>query len=288
MAENSDSIEGNCQSLENLHLYNELEKCTSASGEQAAPRSETPKLILCDSWYGFPSQKRPRKERICAVSRQLVNFLEWRLGFEPNFPPHANRCQIHLLGSGVDVEAIRDRMQDIAAEQSAPGKYDSEIIYKSNLDIHEAIQQWKNNINNTDVEPVYLSPDASESLSVLSRPPPVVIVGMLIDRRITSDRSRKRAEDTLNLRAVKLPLNELNVKEMCSEEPLNVDTVMELMQRWWFNCDKLETDLPLRDDDAGDIKHDLAANQYKKCFVKAAAWAMKSHRDRHPNRPIHL
>ena len=233
---------------------------------------EKSNLILCDAWYGFPSQKGPRKERICAVSRQLFNFLHWK--HEAKLL--SKECKVHLLGKDSDIGAIQDRMGEIAAEKSKEKiKYSSQIEFKSNVDIREAIQQWKQK-DGDEKEVYYLSPDATETLSCTSRPPSAVVVGMLIDRRITSDRSKKRAEESLHLQPVKLPLDELKVKGICSEEPLNIDTVMELMLRWWNSCDKLEEQL----EKAG-------ASQYRKCFVEAAAWAMKSHRDRHPNRTVH-
>ena len=132
---------------------------------------------------------------------------------------------------------------------------------------------------------VYLSPDAAETLPATSRPPRIVIVGMLIDRRITEDRSRRRAEDSLKIRAAKLPLDELSVKELSSSEPLNVDTVMELMQRWYWNCDRLEQKLQQISSSGTIIEDD--SRLYKKCFLEAAAWSMKSMKDRHPNRTVH-
>ncbi|KAL3789928.1 hypothetical protein HJC23_010613 [Cyclotella cryptica] len=295
MAEENDTIEHNRQSLDNLHL-NDKQECTAAehkldqgSSQTSLLREKPPNIILCDAWYGFPSQKRPRKERICAVSRQLVNFLTWRLEYKPNFPRNAYDCQVHLLGKDLDVRAVRDRIHDIVAEKftTSSREYDNEIIFKPNVDVCEATQQVKNECKDENFEVVYLSPDASDTLSLLSPPPPVVIVGMLIDRRITSDRSRKRAEESLNMRAVKLPLNELNAREISSEEPLNVDTVMEIMQRWWFNCDKLENQLFARDDQGEVVKNDACEDEYKKCFIDAASWALKSHRERHPNRTVH-
>ena len=270
---NDGSNEVPCGALGKLSLHDE----TTANPNDSSLETK-PNIILCDAWYGFPQQTRPRKERICAVSRQLVNFLQWRqcanLG--------AEQCQVHLLGSEVDVTSVQQRITDIIDKEDTSGKCIGQIHYKSNVDIHDAIQQWRNTYSTND-EVVYLSPDASEALSPTAPPPRVVIVGMLIDRRITSDRSKKRAEEYLNLRAVKLPLNELNVKEMCSEEPLNVDTVMELMQRWWTNCDKLEEIHNARKSD----KMYIGPSKYREGFVKAAAFAIKSHRDRHPNRPIH-
>jgi hypothetical protein len=110
---------------------------------------------------------------------------------------------------------------------------------------------------------------------------------MLIDRRITEGRSRRRAEDLLNIRAAKLPLDELSVKELSSSEPLNVDTVMELMQRWWNNCDKLEQRIHDKVVENNDSNTEALSQLYKRCFLEAAAWSMKSQRDRHPNRTLH-
>ena len=50
-----------------------LENSIDVQQSSSSP-SSSPPIIICDAWYGFPSQKRPRKERINAVSRQLSNF----------------------------------------------------------------------------------------------------------------------------------------------------------------------------------------------------------------------
>jgi hypothetical protein len=272
---NDDSNRLPCGAFEKLTLHYETPVDTH---DVAGSSLETkPNIILCDAWYGFPEQRRPRKERICAVSRQLVNFLQWRQSAKLG----AEQCQVHLLGSEVDVTSVQQRIVEIVEKEDTSGNCISQIDYKPNVDIHEAIERWKNSYS-TNEEVVYLSPDASETLSPTARPPNVVIVGMLIDRRITSDRSRKRAEESLNLRAVKLPLDELDVKEMCSQEPLNVDTVMELMQRWWINCDELE-EIRL----ASSEKICADPSKYREGFIRAAAFAIKSHRERHPNRTIH-
>ena len=131
---------------------------------------------------------------------------------------------------------------------------------------------------------MYLSPDASYTLPSTSPPPRVAIIGMLIDRRITTDRSRVRAEETLKIKAAKLPLDELNVKELTSQEPLNVDTVMELMQRWWWNCDRAKQHFEKAKNGESKVPSDVI---YKKCFLEAAAWAMKTQREWHPNGTVH-
>lgn len=263
-------------------------------------RSDARPAILCDAWYGFPSQKRPRRERVNAVSRQLSNFLEWRRSAQPRTAPSSSSsatshrgegCQVSLLGSAEDVEAVRRRMAEIDDGSRCSG-----MAFRPDVDVLEYANQQSTNNDDEDAihsgeaeanhdsstagshdEVVYLSPDATDSLPTTSPPPRVVVVGMLIDRRVKADRSRARAEEALKVRSARLPLDELNVKELSSSEPLNVDTVMELVQRWWWNCEELER--------GGQVPSEAS---YRKCFVDAAARAMKTQRDRHPNRTIHL
>ncbi|KAL3827191.1 hypothetical protein ACHAXA_006746 [Cyclostephanos tholiformis] len=111
---------------------------------------------------------------------------------------------------------------------------------------------------------------------------------MLVDRRITAYRSLARAEGVLKLRAAKLPLHELNVRGLTCREPLNVDTVMELMQRWHWNCDGMEKRRELEMIMGGSGSTSEASSLYRSCFLEAAARAMKTQRERHPNRTIHL
>mmetsp|Transcript_36215 Transcript_36215/g.76112 ORF Transcript_36215/g.76112 Transcript_36215/m.76112 type:complete len:307 (-) Transcript_36215:1008-1928(-) len=271
----------------NLGLGEEL-KQSEENSVQTSSRTETsvslacsqsPPILICDAWYGFPKQKRPRKERINAVSRQLSNFLEWRAS---EVSGAKYECHVSLLGSEGDVTAVYARVNDLdnQAHSTNISNRKEKVDFQCNVNMHEFIDQQK--AKGID-EVVYLSPDAPHTLSSNSPPPNAAIVGMLIDRRITTDRSRIRAEETLELRAVKLPLDELNVKELTSQEPLNVDTVMELMQRWWWNCDKVKQkckDLVVSDEARSDM--------YRKCFLEAAAWAMKTQRERHPNRTVHL
>ena len=133
---------------------------------------------------------------------------------------------------------------------------------------------------------VYLSPDASEVLCPSSEPPSVVVVGMLVDRRICRNRSKNRAEsirlqDTscelspqinrtciAQLRCARLPLESMNVSDILIDEPLNIDTVMEMTVRWRNNWTE-------------------TSDRGSKCFTTAASQAMLTHRGRHPNRIIH-
>jgi hypothetical protein len=242
--------------------------------------------LICDAFYGFPAQKRPRKERINAVSKQLTNFLQWRRqaavstssSYECN-----SYCRVSVLGNEDDVQAVQNRMNELAAHAvsvdskediTASASDDDDVEFKSNITIHRFLENEGVDIEN---EVVYLSPDAHDTLSSTLPPPRIVVIGMLIDRNVTTNRSLGQAK-TLMLKAAKLPLDELNVRKLIPEEPLNVDTVMELMQRWHWNFDKLSTQRHECDVDA----------ERKKAFIDAVAWAMKSQRDRHPNRTIHL
>ncbi|KAL7523998.1 hypothetical protein ACHAWF_000779 [Thalassiosira exigua] len=260
--------------------------CSVARGPPSSPPPSSsrpvpppPPSILCDAWYGFPRQRRPRRERINAVARQVSNFLDWRASC--NIGTCRPGCRVSLIGDEGDVGAVSHRMKELRNQgqlRQSTDSCDAAMDFESNVSIHEFLDRQQT-ASMGDV--VYLSPDASIALSTDVPPPRTVIIGMLIDRRITEDRSRIRAETTLKLRAAKLPLGELNIKELISKEPLNVDTVMELMQRWWWNCDRLES----QKEAIGD---ELQPNAYRTCFLEAAAWAMKTQRDRHPNRTIHM
>jgi hypothetical protein len=306
--------DGDFLSLERLHLHGtkaessvaddciggEDEKGTGAANTSddvsspvmsPASASMPNPIILCDAWYGFPQQKRPRKERIYAVSRQLANFLQWREEYCPKQTNsgdviQSKSCSVCLLGTGNDVQAVKDRVCEIEGQVSTShntNKWKVQVEFAADVDIHRYLERRVSNGHKNDA--VYLSPDAEGTLSTTCRPPCIVIIGMLIDRRVTTHRSRLRAEETLNIRTVTLPLDELNVKELTSKEPLNVDIVMELMQRWWYNCDKLELKLSQIDK---DLSEEAVGSLYKRCFVEAAAWAMKSQRERHPNRTVHI
>ena len=75
--------------------------------------------IICDAGYGFPRAKRPRRERIGAVSRQLYNYLIWK---KQQSPPQQssqpsivnnNDVHLHMMGSMEDWKCIQDRIQEL-------------------------------------------------------------------------------------------------------------------------------------------------------------------------------
>lgn len=276
----ADAVTDAAQALDRLQVSKDT-KTTLDDCKQDAPAP----IILCDAFYGFPTQKRPRNERVRAVSRQLTNFLQWRSEASVRNSKN-NHSDVYVLGTGKDIESVKSRVDELGTQTKASTE---EIIFQPDIEIHEFLDQQKSTQDSVQEEVIYLSPDATYTLPTTCRPPRIVIVGMLIDRRITEDRSRRRAEESLKIRAAKLPLDELRVTELSSCEPLNVDTVMELMQRWRWNCDKVEERLQQiegSEKSEGD-RTEKYNHLYKKCFIEAAAFAMKSQRDRHPNRTVH-
>ena len=155
----------------------------------------------------------------------------------------------------------------------------------------------------------YLSPDADETLNPKETPPSIVIVGMLVDRKVKQNRSKSRAEEiihkqscdddktnvseqekesvkddqnvlTSHLTCARLPLDALNTSDLGSDEALNIDTVLEMIQRWWYNYGKHSNSITTNEDNN-------KSNLQLKLFQDAAARAMLTHRNRHPKRTIH-
>jgi len=82
----------------------------------------------------------------------------------------------------------------------------------------------------------YLSPDADNVLSLEDGPPDVVIVGMLVDRLTQLNRSKERSLDIdENIYCARLPLHTIGASDLSSNEPLNIDTVLELITRQHWN-----------------------------------------------------
>jgi hypothetical protein len=225
-----------------------------------------------------------RKERILAVSKQIYNFLQWRKDYlkGKNHVKSTSISKVYVIGKAEDIRAIQKRIDeldsnhkndDIDVNKSIEGcKYMPDVLLEDLLNKHEIIHSKVSHA-------CYLSPDADQSLSAAQNPPQVVIVGMLVDRKVQPNRSKSRAKSVLEsqkgltmtdqtvLDCAKLPLDALNVSDLKSDEALNIDTVMEMIQRWWVNCSK--------------------EGPSKKAFVDASARSMLTHRNRHPVRTIH-
>lgn len=267
--------------------------------------------IICDAWYGLPTQKRPRKERVNAVARQLRNF-------ELFATAHANdtsslckkKCKVVLVGGASDVKVIGERLEKLWMDEE--GSIDGDCCYRVQLSPDTSVESLcaskpiiSNDANSDktaiasscedttnshhpeqlqqhddDDVAIYLSPNADHVLDPRKPPPRIVVVGMLIDRRVQPNRSLVRSQKLKTTLAARLPMEELRVEGLENSEALNVDTVLELMVRWWDGVDKLQQQQQDNDDIAqGDL--------LRRCFLEAATFAMMSHEDRHPNRAIH-
>lgn len=181
--------------LESLHIF-------EADAEKVP-------LLLCDMGYGLPREERPRKERLNAISRQLVNFLLWQKSAvnEPKAIVKVVACP--------DPASLLSRFLELWPEDTLPSHFS---ISQHSLETF---------VNHT---AIYLSPDAPRALDPHEPPPRVIIVGMLIDRRVQPNRSRQRAEK-MQLSLARWPA----LVGWDPQEPFNVDCILEGMQQWHWN-----------------------------------------------------
>ena len=91
----------------------------------------------------------------------------------------------------------------------------------------------------------------------------------------------------LEITAARLPMDELNVEGLETNEALNVDTVLEMMLYWWDKVDGLAAVCDTTDNKKQKKEAEKYEEMLRRCFVNAASAAMVSHEDRHPNRAIH-
>ena len=195
-------------------------------------------VILCDMGYGLPKEARSRKEKILAISRQLVNFLWWQQHHiqeneASNVNSNKNQCserryvmaRLEILDcpDSAAEEALKSRMEQLWSQENTKAKNVIPFPFPSNISFSERtlssfyadsnVQQKANDsvtMNPNRMKAVYLSPDASHSLDPSKPPPHTVVVGLLIDRRIQLNRSRQRAEK-LCLPAFQLPLSKAHL-----------------------------------------------------------------------------
>ena len=256
--------------------------------------AEPPSIIVCDAWYGLPTQKRPRRERVNAVARQLRNFEQSSLLQSTSHSSEQSRgIRVVLVGKGPDVKVIGERLDKLREEDNCKGERKEELIACKvelwpNVSVEEAcriVNKYALDCGSEANRPIYLSPDADKTLDPRKPPPRTVVVGMLIDRRVQPNRSNERA-NSIEITAARLPMDELNVEGLETNEALNVDTVLEMIVCWWDNVDGLAAAC-----DNGNNKQkkevEKQEEMLRRCFVNAASAAMVSHEDRHPNRAIH-
>lgn len=241
-----------------------LDRVSPNDDTSTTKHSNKPQILICDAGYGLPRETRPRKEKILAIVRQLVNFIEWQRRQEEtnNNITMAEIRVVACADEGVRQE-LEERILTLLDGTELPA-----YMSFSCQSLEDACQDM------VDDEVVYLSPDAEESLDPSQMPPRVVVVGLLIDRRIQPNRSNDRALK-LNIVSKRWPLEEC-FKEISANEPLNVDCIMEGMQQWWWNYkDQAKNAIGNHSDG-------------KEAFIQAALQAINHHAERHPSRPVHL
>jgi hypothetical protein len=245
-------------------------------------------LLVCDLGYGLPKEAKPQKEKILAITRQIVNFLLFQhqslrenkyawpacrllivLGTTAGSQEEGEIANIHKLH-----QTIHSRLKELWRREVDPSLSEFpdqyiEISHKCLPEVIEAMKTKNNQSNEEEVEKevVYLSPDAN---TILRKLPRIVIVGMLIDRRtIQVNRSLLRANQ-FQVNSARWPLEDATAGNSAwnVNEPLNVDCILEGMALWYWNKWQGHDD-------------DIAC-------MNAIRQALRHHEERHPERPRHI
>lgn len=223
-------------------------------------------ILICDAGYGLPREARPRREKVLAIARQLVNFLQFQEEYgEKNNHKYVAKVQVVGCKDEATLSALEDRTRELYGQDALPGH-----VSFSCQALEDFCDEKSQSVSN-EREATYLSPDAEVMLDPAGRPPAIAIVGLLIDRRVQPNRSNDRASK-LKIRAARWPL-ETSFQNIHSNEPLNVDCILEGMQQWYWNWN---------DDSVPAFQ-----TNKKECFVQAATVALGRHTQRHPSRPLH-
>lgn len=252
-------------------------------------------ILILDAGYGFPREKKVRKEKINAISSQLSNFLIWQTRKSGLNTTEGQNAIVRVVGCpDENTKELLERrtvenMRRTSSLSSASNWNDDDLPSHvtitcekleqclDDLGINEAVTSTTN-IENVD-EPVYLSPDANESFDPTVQPPKIAIVGLLIDRRVQPNRSRGRAQ-SIGIVARRWPLEDCFVGIDC-HEPLNVDCVLEGMQQWWWNWKHVTARTS-----SNIVNLDMKVK--RETFIQAVSQAIEHHTIRHPSRPLHI
>lgn len=235
----------------------------AADDEESYIKETSQLMLFCDLGYGVPKESRPRKEKILAIARQLINFLEWQHSVPLNSDNQKQQlalAKIILVDCNDDTvqAALLDRMKELWNQSST--SHDIALPFPINLVFSDqSLDSFHNKLSDS---LIYLSPDAPTALDPLQPPPRGVIIGMLIDRRVQVDRSLTRSKH-LKIKSVRWPT--IQNLELDESEPFNVDCILEGMQQWQWN-------------------HESNSDN---CFQRAATQAWNHHQARHPQRPKH-
>jgi len=286
-----------------------VKNLNSISIASSSPSFPIDKVFVLDAGYGFPREKKVRKEKINAIALQLSNFLTWQMHQQETY--HYSTASIKLVGCPdenikillenrtlenikketsstnllpphvtVSCETLEQCLEDLTKQQQQQRQdlYEDDDSAGENVVSDKANDGASASHNTSSVastKPVYLSPDADESLDPSGEPPTITIIGLLVDRRVKPNRSRDRANN-LGVIARRWPLEDC-FKDIDACEPLNIDVILEGMQQWWWNssCTNFE-------------KSTNNLNGTKEAFVQAASQAIHHHAERHPSRPLHI
>jgi hypothetical protein len=237
--------------------------------------------ILLDAGYGVPREARPRQEKILAMAKQIANFLKWQMEHHQGEPAH-----VTVVGCpDKDMKAcLLDRLKQlwqtmgiVKTEESLP--LEEEVALPSNFSFQDDafLEHSPNECLVADA--VYLSPDAPLALDPCRPPPSKVIIGLLIDRRVQLNRSLVRSQQ-LQLPARRWPMEVLgDDDQQHPQEPLNVDTILEALQQWFWNYNNDKASTSKRDYEVESTNDDP--------FRQASTQAFGNHAHRHPARPKH-
>jgi hypothetical protein len=219
------------------------------------------------------SQQKQQAQQFC-IKPALIKMLGWN---DPTSP-----------------SALHERMQQLLLQETTATLQtkDAKGICDFPIDfLDQSIEDFFEE-NNSLGTVVYLSPDAEQRLDPTQEPPRIVMVGMLVDRRVRPHQSRNRAA-RLQIPTYRLPLDETvveiqsnidddnghddnkDIQKLDIHEPLNIDTVLELMQRWWWNCDNARE------------HREIDVVEYQTCYYRALQSSLEHHQQRHPRRPLH-
>jgi hypothetical protein len=249
------------KSSDNQLSADHVEEIIRRQAHLSISSSSADQILICDAGYGLPREARPRKEKTLAIARQLANFLSFQQEFSKKHSQQVATVKVVGCSNEEDLLALRERTTELYGQPRLP----SHISFSC-----QALEDYCHE-KDIEEEAIYLSPDADNILDPSEKPPANAIVGLLIDRRVQPNRSQERASK-LKIRASRWPL-ETFFQNIHSNEPLNVDCILEGMQQWYWNWN---------DDDSPMFQNDK-----KECFVQACTLALSRHAERHPSRPLH-
>jgi hypothetical protein len=222
--------------------------------------------VLLDAGYGVPREARPRQEKILAMAKQIANFLKWQMQH------YGEPARVTVVGCpDEDMKAcLLDRLkqlwQTMGTKESLLLEEDTVVALPPNFSFADSLVQSQECLRDA----VYLSPDAPSALDPCRRPPRKVIVGLLIDRRVQVNRSLLRSQQ-LQLPVRRWPMEVLG-DDQHPQEPLNVDTILEALQQWYWNYNNANDQVERTNDNP---------------FRQASMQAFGHHAHRHPARPKH-